>query len=218
MSPDDVIARAALVDRRFVQLQERASILLLQRKSEADQLRSAEDRHAKAGTDQEDLGKAIDVMKAAIVPLTERGVAKLRDLVSFGLRTIFEDSEYALDIEIMERGNDKTAELWLLIGQPPSQLKVKVRDSIGGGVRTVISVILRVFFILHYHQRRVITLDEALTDIAAEYMEGLARFIRYTIDELGFKWLAVTHDPRLMPYADRVYRVKDGTAKLLEGK
>lgn len=160
------------------------------------------------------LGKGIEVLKAALVPLTKRGLGYMTELMTYGLNTIFHDREYAVDIEVKERGNDKTAVFWL-IENPESDepLRTSLRDSVGGGIQTVVSVILRIFFILYYRQRRFLVLDEPFGDINDRYLEGLFQFLRYTIQDLGFEILMITHDPRFKPFGDRVYTVTKGTMR-----
>ena len=165
---------------------------------------------------QELLGKALEAMKAAIVPMTENGIGRLRELLTLGLATIFHDRNYKVEIEISDRGKDKTAEIYLVETVDGIQRRGYLRDSVGGSILTVTSIILRAFFVLHFKDRRFLALDEPFTDLADQYVEGMFRFLRYLIDDLGFRVLMVSHDPRFRGYADVSYTVKDGTVKLNE--
>lgn len=163
------------------------------------------------------LTQATEAMKRAIVPLTERGLRRMKDLISFGLLTIFPGCNYTLDIDIQERGNDKTAELWLLEGVGEDQTRCLLRDSIGGGLKSVVALIFRLFFILHYKQRRFMVMDEPFSDVATEYIPGLFKFIRYTVEDLGFRWLIVTHDTaRFLKYGDHTYKMAKGAVTLVQ--
>lgn len=167
---------------------------------------TAEALHAQGLVRLELLKKSIEAMKMALVPLTERGLGRLTQLLSYGLGVIFPDRDYSIDIEVSERGNDKTAEFFLVEGP----LRVRLRDSVGGGVLSAVSVILRIFFILHYRDRRILVLDEPFSDINTVYIEGLFKFLQYVRDDLGFKFLMVTQDVRFRAFEDKAYRVRSG--------
>lgn len=202
--------------QKFASLQDRDEHLKGLIANEGTLLTKAQDRHRECLTSSEEIRLALETLKEAIVPLTERGLKRLKDLISVGLRTIFHDCRYSLDVEVDDRGKDKTAILWLLEEINGETLRCQVRDSVGGGVKTVIALVLRVFFIIHYQQRRVVVMDEPFTDLATHYVEGLFKFIRYTVEELGFEWLIVTHDSRFLPYGDLTYRVSKGAVRVVQ--
>jgi DNA repair exonuclease SbcCD ATPase subunit len=179
-------------------------------------LEKAQERHKKCLGSIEEINLALETLKQAIVPLTERGLKRLKELVSFGLMTIFTTEKYSVDFEIKERGSDKTAVIWLQEELTDGSItRVQMRDSCGGGVKTVVALILRVFFILHYKQRRVVVMDEPFTDLNTVVLPGLFQFLRYTVEELGFEWLIVTQDDRFLPYADHTYKVKKGAVQVV---
>lgn len=103
------------------------------------------------------------------------------------------------------------------LGDSLRTLSVPLR-SCGGGIQVVVSIILRSYFIMAFDQRRFLVLDESLTNLSEEYVEGLFAFLRLLNTELGFRVLFVSHDPRFLPYADRVYRVAEGNMTLVEKK
>lgn len=206
----------ALIDK-FKSLQDRDSHLSTQIDAEKALLEKAKKRHQECLDSTEEIALALETIKKAIVPLTERGLKRLKDLISFGLLTIFTDEKYAVDFEIKERGNDKTATIWLLEGMPDGSTKrVQMRDSCGGGVKTVVALILRIFFILHYKQRRVVVMDEPFTDLNTKVLPGLFKFLQYTVEELGFRWMIVTQDDRFLPYSDKTYKVTKGKVKVVK--
>lgn len=212
----DIFERGQDLLSRFSSLKDRDEHLAGMITNEQLLLEKAQDRHQGCLNSSVEILLALETLKRAIVPLTERGLKRLKDLVSFGLLTIFHDCKYSMDVEVRERGNDKTAELWLLEETEDGTLRVKVRDSVGGGVKTVIALILRIFFILHYKQRRIVVMDEPFSDLATEYVDGLFQFLRYSVEELGFEWLIVTHDKRFLPYGNQTYRISKGTATLVQ--
>lgn len=157
---------------------------------------------------------AVEVVKKLIERLSAKGITKLESLLTYGLNTIFSDREYSISIEVKERGDVKTAEIWLVETLVSGrQRKCKLRDSVGGGVQVTVSLIIRVYFILVLGLRRVVIMDETFTEVADEYLPGLFEFIRNTIDELSFRYLLITHDPRFTEFVDRQYRMTNGDAQ-----
>lgn len=219
MVNESVYQRAEALMKKLSSAQDRAETLESLIENEKALLAKAQGQHVDTLTAIEETQLSLETMKKAIVPLTERGLKRLTNLISFGLRTIFHDKKYAVDIEVKERGNDKTADIWLIEDREDGeQVRVRARDSIGGGVKAVIALILRVFFILHYKLRRVIVMDEPFTDVNIHYLPGLFKFLQYTIDDLKFDWLIVTNDPRQLPYGDLTYKVYNGDVKLISKK
>lgn len=162
--------------------------------------------------------KSMEVMKKLIELMSSKGIENLKKLLSFGLKTIFNDRDYAVEIEISERGNVKTAEFFLEEIKDGERIKVRLRDAAGGGIQTVVALIMMIYFIISLELRRLIILDEALSQVSDTYVENLFKFMKQTSDELGFKFLLVTHDPRFLEYADRIYRMKMGRLAISHGK
>jgi hypothetical protein len=157
--------------------------------------------------------KAIEVTKILIGELSEKSIRKLQELLTYGMRTIFDDRDYSIEIDIADRGDMKTAELFLVEKKDGEIRKCKLRDSVGGGVQTVVSFILRVYFMLVLGLRRFVILDESLSQLSDVYVEGLFKFIRQCTDDLGFSVLWVTHDVRFTSYATSIYRMVHGDLK-----
>jgi DNA repair exonuclease SbcCD ATPase subunit len=160
--------------------------------------------------------RGITTMRLIAAKLSEQGIETLKDLLSNGLQTIFNDRQYSVHIEISDRGNNKTAEFYLRETRPDGTVTTALlKDSVGGGIQTMISLLLRIYFIVMTGGRRFLVFDEALSQLSDQYVDPLFKFLRSVVDDLGFDILFVTHDPRFTPYADKVFRVKDGAYKQL---
>lgn len=161
--------------------------------------------------------QSIEVMKKLIGMMSEKGLGKLKELLSYGLKTIFDDRDYTIDIEISERGDVKTAEFILIEALGDGTIRrTGLKDSVGGGIQVIISLIIRIYFILLLDLRRFVLIDEALSQIHESYVQGLFNFLEETVKHLNFRYLFVCHDVRFMNYATRIYRVVGG--KPIESK
>lgn len=147
---------------------------------------------------------------------SEKFIKRIQDLITFGLKTIYYDRGYSCDIRVNDKNN---ATIHLVYTDPESGLTLSPDiKNVGGGVRTVIGFILQVYFIIHYKAEPVIFVDEGFSEVDSNYMPYLMGFISELANSKSFKLLLVTHDERITPYADRVYRVESGRAILIKDK
>jgi hypothetical protein len=86
-------------------------------------------------------------------------------------------------------------------------------NSFGGGVLSLISLIMLVSTIVLKKKRRFIVLDESLNAVSIEYQEGLSNFIRQLCDDFDFNIVLVSHQKSLNTEATRAYEVSS-----VEGK
>lgn len=201
---DDVLKRVSAFEVKF-------SHLISKRDEDEKTLEVTRKNAKEIEADYKTLGETIEVFKRLITDLSSKSLGKLKDILSFGMQTIFPDRAYTLDIDIDDRGNDKTAEFILTEAmEDGGTRRCSIRDSVGGGIETMVSLILRVFFICQFGLRRALVLDEALSQISTEYSEGLLTLLASFRDDLGFDILFITHDNRFVDFADSVYRIKLG--------
>lgn len=173
------------------------------------ELASLEQQHTGQVAEGGVLQLSLEFLKKLIDLLSEAGLKKLEAMLSKGLATIFEDRGYRVEIEVDDRGKDKVARVWVLEETEEGTRRTLLQSN-GFGVQAMASLILRVFFIMHFKCRRILIMDESLTQISTEYLDGLFAFLRTLIDNMGFTVLGVTHDPRFLPYADAVFEMHDG--------
>lgn len=161
--------------------------------------------------------KSVEVLKEVIEGMSKDHIKQVEDLVTFGLHTIFYDREYALKIEVTDKRNTKSAEIFLLEQKEDSIIK-SAEDEIGGGVRVVIGFILQVFYIQYFEQNDIIFADEAFSQLSDRYIEGLMEFINRLAEKRDFKVVLISHDERLTSQADKVYMVNEGEIELVTEK
>lgn len=194
----------------FYNLKTRNDVLKENLIGEAEDYKDKKGKHDELVHKLEVQKQAVEVMKQLVQALSEEGLLKLQQLLTYGLSLIFDDRSYSIEIDIKDRGTSKTVEFFLVEGS----LKASLRDSVGGGIQSVVSLVLRVYFLLHMDLRRFLVLDESLSQVSTKYVPGLFSFLDHLVEDLGFEILFITHDPRFLPYAKRVYRVYRGSVKL----
>ena len=141
---------------------------------------------------------------------SNRFISRLEELLNYGVSVIFNDRDYRLKIVIEE---DKRASIHLLFtDEDGNEISPDIRDC-GGGIRTVIAVIMQIFFLFHYQVEKVLIIDEGLSQISSEYLPNLFSLLDEIARNNGLKILLITHDSRMMEYATNTYVVDNHEAR-----
>ena len=204
--PDQVIARGkqviASVNSLIFEVNDLKSVLqdLHGRLSEAKRF------HEQLTHDIGVLKASIEVMKKVATLLTRQGLQTLQDMITQGLMAIYFDENYRCKMVISERGTSKTAEIYLIDGVK----KVPLKDATGGGIQTVVSLIIRAYFIITLGLRPFMVIDEGLYALSQKYVKPLYEFLQSLRDNAGFTFVIVSHDPRSFEFADKTYNIEKG--------
>jgi DNA repair exonuclease SbcCD ATPase subunit len=149
--------------------------------------------------------EVIEVVKKLFETISAEGVKFLEDLINQALHVVFTDEFYLFKIKFGSRGNEKTAEFILNNGVTESEL-----SECGGGVQVLISFVFRIYYVMYSNLRRVVFMDETMSQLSANYIEPFMAFLRMLVDTYGFKFLWVSHSPYVEMYCDRFYEVSKG--------
>lgn len=145
---------------------------------------------------------------------------KIEELVTRGLRTIFDDS---LSFHIIQtvKGRAVVVDFVLRTTLDRIVIDTPVLDARGGGVAATIGFLLRLVVLLLSKGTRtehILVLDETFAHVSAEYLPTVNEFLREVVDKTGVQIVMVTHQPELTELADKVYRfsVNDGKTLVSE--
>ena len=130
--------------------------------------------------------------------------ARVSDLVTRGLRTVFEDDAVEFRVTTRTLRGQSAVEFALVT----DGVERPVLDHHGGGVAEVVAFVLRVVVVLLTPgTRRVLILDEPFARVSVDYRPRLASFVRDLVESTGLQLIVVTHDDALPEVADVHYRV-----------
>lgn len=141
-------------------------------------------------------------------------IKKLNDILDYGIKTIIFDKDYSVDIRVSD--NNK-ATIHLVYEDDNGYLVEPEIGNCGGGIRTIVGVLMQIFFILLYKCEPILFLDEALSQVSSTYLPNFFGLLKEMADKNDLKILLITHDVRFNDYADRVYKVKDGHVLEIDG-
>jgi len=158
------------------------------------------------------LTKASLVIKHLLDIMVKDEIAKMAGLVTYGLKTIFEDQDLIFKPVVSKKSDRIYIELRTLNNGVESEF-----GTYGGSVAVIESFLLRIICMLKMKLARVILLDETFGSISTEYIQNTSKFVGELSNKLGLDVLLVTHQPEFKNFANRVYKLKDApTGVLLE--
>lgn len=159
-------------------------------------------------TDQQELlamlAETDAVLRALLQTKSEESFAEVERLLLRGLQTVFGPSWNAVHLTCTAKAGRLHAELTLKHGD----VEGPVLDTFGGGPAALVSFLLRVLVLRRTKLAPVILLDETFSQVSADFLPDLSKFLRLLVDRLGMTLLLVTHLPVLADSATKVYEAK----------
>lgn len=169
----------------------------------ADNLKKDIDRDIKAST----------VLKHLLDIMVKDEVTRMAGLITYGLKTVFEDQNLTFTPEITKK-NEKI------------HIELKTNDdgveggykSFGGSVAVIESFLLRILCLLKKKFVKLIILDETFAAVGKEYIANTGNLISELSKKIGLDVLLVTHQTEFQHNADHVYKVKESRNGLIMEK
>lgn len=138
----------------------------------------------------------------------QQAQATIEDLVTRGLRTIFDES-LSFHIVASSKGKSSVVDFLVRTTLPSGVVDTPVMDARGGGLAATVGFLLRVVVLMLRTQGRgsqLLVLDETFAHVSEDYLPGIAEFLRQVVDHSGVQIILVTHQETLVENADTVYR------------
>lgn len=152
--------------------------------------------------------KAIDLVYS-------RSIGELEKLLNTALEYVFFDKVYKIKIDLTERYG-KSLEFKVVDNSFSPPLELSTENGVGCGVRTLISFVLQVFYLVNRNAAPVLFLDEHLSAISQDYVDRFMSFLNGLAKEKGLTVVLITHDRRFMDFAQKTYKVTDGNIELIQ--
>ena len=150
------------------------------------------------------------VLKQLLDTLVKDEINKMSGLVTYGLKTIFDDQNLSFHPVISKKNDKVNIELKTANNGVEGEY-----GSFGGSVAVIESFLLRLICMLKLNLARFILLDETFASVGATYIPNTSKLISELSKKLGLDVLLVTHQPEVQYYANRVYKVKESPTGLL---
>ena len=138
----------------------------------------------------------------------KQSIGELESLINCALSTIFFDRHYKIQIALSDESKkDKSFSFDIInedIGEPESLV-----DGNGAGIRAVISFVILSYYLIRFNSPYIF-FDECLSQISKEYVDAFFQFVHKLCEEQGLILVLISHDSRLIPYADQLIQISEG--------
>lgn len=150
--------------------------------------------------------KAVDLMY-------EESIGALKDTLNTALQYIIYDKNYACNLTLEDKRGTKN--LYISLQDLDEDVEVDMKHGVGQGIRSVISAVLKTFYLLNQDSHLLIV-DEKYSYLSDQYIPRFFDFLRKLCETKDLIVVAITHDNRFFDYADRCYLVADGHIKKVD--
>jgi len=158
---------------------------------------------------KDDLGE-LQKVKAVLDDLIKTFIGfqldKIKEYVSYGLRTVMPDQDLRFECNITTKMNKPWVEFLTVNADGVS---ARALEGFGGSVAQIESLILRVLAILQLKMYPLLLLDESLNAVSDEYLKNLSMLLGELSRKLKIKILLVTHNKDILVHADRIYKATE---------
>lgn len=145
--------------------------------------------------------------QVAINELYEESVVALQDTLNAALKYIMYDKNYSAKLILEDTRGTKS--LSIILVDEDDGFEIDLKDGVGQGVRTIISFVLKSYYLLNQNSR-VLFLDEKYSALSAHYVPRFYEFIEKFCEDNDFIIVMISHVDNQIEHADKVYYLNDG--------
>ena len=145
--------------------------------------------------------------QVAINELYEESVSALKDTLNVALKYIMFDKNYSAKLILDDERGTKT--LSIVLVDDDNGFEVDLKDGVGQGVRTIISFVLKSYYLLN-QDSRILFLDEKYSALSSHYVPRFYEFMSKFCKEHDFIVVMISHIDNQIEQADRIYYINDG--------
>ena len=140
----------------------------------------------------------------------QESIGVLQDTLNSAMQYVMTDKDYSVKLELDDKRGNKTLNLALV--DNTKGFEVDLKDGVGQGVRTIISFVLKAYYLVNDNSK-VLLLDEKYSALSAQYIPYFMQFLKKFTEERDFIIVMITHDTRFVDYGDKAYIVADGVIR-----
>lgn len=145
--------------------------------------------------------------QVAVNELYEESVVALQDTLNAALKYIMYDKNYSAKLVLEDSRGTKS--LSIVLVDEDDGFEIDLKDGVGQGVRTIISFVLKSYYLLNQNSR-VLFLDEKYSALSAHYVPRFYEFIEKFCEDNDFIIVMISHVDNQIEHADKVYYLNDG--------
>lgn len=150
---------------------------------------------------------AKDKYTLVVNELYEESVGALKETLNTALKYIMFDKNYSANLTLEDNRGSKTLSISLV--DDDDGFEVDLKDGVGQGVRTIISFVLKSYYLLNQNSK-VLFLDEKYSALSSHYVPRFYEFMGRFCEENDFIIVMISHIDNQIEHADKVYYLNDG--------
>ena len=145
--------------------------------------------------------------QVAVTELYEESIVALKNTLNIALKYIMFDKNYSVNLELEDKRGTKTLSISLV--DEDNGFEVDLKDGVGQGVRTIISFVLKSYYLLNQNSK-VLFLDEKYSALSSHYVPRFYDFMKKFCEENDFIIVMISHIDNQIEHADKIYYLNDG--------
>lgn len=139
--------------------------------------------------------------------LYEDSIGALKETLNTALKYIMFDKSYSANLVLEDNRGSKTLSIFLV--DEDDGFEVDLKDGVGQGVRTIISFVLKSYYLLNQNSK-VLFLDEKYSALSSHYVPRFYEFMGRFCEENDFIIVMISHIDNQIEHANKVYYLNDG--------
>lgn len=143
----------------------------------------------------------------AINELYEESIEALQNTLNVALKYIMYDKNYSAKLILEDKRGVKSLSIMLV--DEDDDFEVELKDGVGQGVRTIISFVLKSYYLLNQNSK-VLFLDEKYSALSSHYVPRFYEFIEKFCEDNDFIIVLISHIDNQIEHANKVYYLNDG--------
>lgn len=143
----------------------------------------------------------------AVNSLYEDSIGALKDTLNVALKYIMFDKNYSANLVLDDSHGSKGLSISLV--DEDSGFEVDLKDGVGQGVRTILSFVLKSYYLLNQNSK-VLLLDEKYSALSSHYVPRFYEFMKRFCEENDFIVVMISHIDSQIEHADKLYYINDG--------
>lgn len=132
---------------------------------------------------------------------------EVEQLVTQGLRSIFEDATIQFNIDFVTKRNQIEAEFTLSREEDKTRIQGDILSTYGGGIVDVISISLRIIIMQLMKIKGPLILDEPGKNISAQFISAFGKFLTEVSNTFDRQIIMITHNNKLVEFANNMIEV-----------
>ena len=203
----DSHSKLQFIEEKYKELEDQYTRALGRKEQIEKNIVNIQEEIEKIDSELEKLEKVDSLFKLTGEYARNQSKKQIEMIVSNCLSMIFEKN-LNFEIELKELRNKTSAEFY--IKEEEIENKYNIVDTRGGGVVDIVSLSLRIAFLLKYKPsiEGPLILDEPAKHVSIDYIYNVADFLKKISADFNRQIILISHDEHLLAMANTSYRVE----------